>query len=143
LLTKSGQLTPDELAAIQSWIQAPSNVQKPNQPAQTAPQAQPTTKAQAQSLPKSRKCSDALVKKLHDEVKKACEQERSCSMQGDTCATATAKVAAGNACIAAREKMQRTCFSPGDPGYQGHMQQIAEAYAALRNCVNVMQAKCK
>jgi hypothetical protein len=91
--------------------------------------------------PKGRKCSDALVTLLHEAVKKACKGY-SCSMQTDTCASATAKVAAGYACIAAREKMQRDCWKPGDPGYEGHMRQIADVYAANRHCQKVMSEKC-
>lgn len=64
-------------------------------------------------------------------------------MQGDTCASATAKVAAGYGCVDGRKKLQQKCFSPGDPGYKNHMMQIAQAYAALRNCQKVMAAKCK
>jgi len=64
-------------------------------------------------------------------------------MQGDTCASATAKVAAGYACTTARENLQRNCFQRGDPGYEGHMEQIAQAYAALRACQEVMSAKCQ
>lgn len=75
-------------------------------------------------------------------VKKYRNKERSCSMQGDTCASATAKVGAGNACIRAREDLQKKCFSPDDPGYEGHMKQIAQAYAALRECESIMMAKC-
>jgi Domain of unknown function (DUF4157)/Novel toxin 16 len=92
--------------------------------------------------PKSSRCSAAVVNLLHQAVKAAC-RGYSCSMQRDTCASATAKVSAGYACIAAREKMQRDCWRPGDPGYQGHMQQIADVYAANRHCLNVMAAKCK
>ncbi len=94
--------------------------------------------------PKSKKCSDARVKTLHDEVDKHCkDRERSCTMQGDTCASAKAKVSAGYACTDAREKMQKECFQKGDDGYEGHMLQISEAYAALRRCEAVMAEKCK
>ena len=92
---------------------------------------------------KSKKCSDELLGLLYAAVKTACDKKRSCTMQGDTCESATAKVSAGYACTAAREKIQKNCFSPGDPGYEGHMQQIAEAYAALRECIRVMSAKCR
>jgi hypothetical protein len=92
--------------------------------------------------PKSRKCTDAEVDRLHEAMKKECDKVRSCNMQTDTCATATAKVAALNGCITARVKLQQKCFQKGDPGYEGHMDQIAKLYASLRNCEAVMKAKC-
>jgi hypothetical protein len=105
---------------------------------------QATKKAEqeaAEPRPKSSRCSDAVVAVLHAAVKRACRNYR-CTMQGDTCATATAKVAAGHACIAAREKMQKDCWRPGDPGFEGHMQQIGDSYAARRRCEQVMMEKC-
>jgi hypothetical protein len=92
--------------------------------------------------PKSTRCTDDEVDAMHDAVKEACDKERSCSPQLDTCDTAKQKIAAGYACIDARERLQKKCFQKGDPGYDGHMRQIAEAYAALRNCEAVVQAKC-
>ena len=74
--------------------------------------------------------------------RKWCDKPRSCSFQGDSCASATAKVAAGYGCVDARTVLQQKCFKPGDPGYETHMQQIAEASAALRNCIVVMRARC-
>ena len=78
---------------------------------------------------------------LYQQMKYYCGQPRSCSA-ADTCASATAKVAAGNGCVQLRTQIQQQCFSPGDPGYEGHMQQIAEASAALRECQEVMMDKC-
>jgi hypothetical protein len=111
---------------------------------QPAPQPapHPTTAPTPANPPKSTKCTNQELDQLHGAMKKLCDHPRSCSMQGDTCASATAKVAAGNACIAARENIQKKCFSPGDPGYEGHMKQIAQAYAALRECESIMMAKC-
>lgn len=63
-------------------------------------------------------------------------------MQGDTCQSATAKVAAGIGCVQGRTHLQQRCFSRNDPGYERHMQQIAQASAALRNCEAIMMAKC-
>ena len=101
-----------------------------------------TSEGETKAPSKSSRCSDAVVRLLHEAVKKACKGY-SCSMQRDTCASATAKVAAGYACIAAREKMQRDCWKPRDPGYEGHMQQIADVYAANRHCLQVVSAKCE
>jgi hypothetical protein len=92
---------------------------------------------------KSKKCSDELVEQLNAEMHKSCNKDRSCSMQGDTCASATAKVAAGQDCVRKRTELQQKCFSPSDPGYPGHMVQIAQASAALRECLQVMSAKCR
>jgi hypothetical protein len=63
-------------------------------------------------------------------------------MQTDTCATATAKVAAGYGCTSLRALIQQKCFRPGDPRYEEHMEQLAQAYAALRNCQAVLSVKC-
>jgi len=100
------------------------------------------TAARTAAAPRSNKCSDAVLDKLLIVKDKACDVPRSCSGQLDNCASATAKVAAGYACTDAREDVQRKCYSPGDPGYEGHMKQIAEAYAALRNCQKVQSEKC-
>ena len=81
---------------------------------------------------KSSKCTDAEVTKLNTAMHASCDKPRSCSMQGDSCATATAKVAAGNGCVRARTELQQKCFSPGDPGYEGHMKKIAEESKAAK-----------
>lgn len=91
---------------------------------------------------KSPKCSEATIALLNKAMHQFCDKPRSCSMQGDTYETATAKVAAGYGCVDARVVLQQKCFSPGDPGYENHMKQIAQVYAALRNCQAVMAAKC-
>jgi hypothetical protein len=98
---------------------------------------------QKQKKTKKQKCSQAVITALNVAMHALCDKPRSCSNQLDTCATATAKVATGQACVRARTELQQKCFSPGDPGYETHMQAIAEANAALRNCVAVMAAKCK
>ena len=73
-----------------------------------------------------------------------CDRPRRCRMQTDTCESAKAKEAAGNGCVSMRTLIQQRCFSPGcDPGYHTHMQQLAEAYAALRNCQAIASAKCR
>lgn len=81
----------------------------------------------------------SFVQNMHDTW---CDKPRSCSLQGDTCASATAKVAAGYGCVDARTVLQQKCFSPGAPLYETHMQQIAEASQALRNCLEVMRNRC-
>lgn len=90
------------------------------------------------------KCSQADYQRLSNEKDARCHDgsARSCSIQTDDCASATAKVAAGYACIDARTNFQKNCFSPGGSGYEGHMQQIAQEYALLRNCIEVMHEKC-
>jgi hypothetical protein len=138
----TGTPTPAELATIQSWLETPAAKQKSTQRGSAVPQVPPRSTVKVSAQPKSRKCTDEQVNELHSAVKDACDQVRGCTMQGDTCETATAKVAAAYACIDARERMQKMCFSPGDPGYQGHMLQIAQLYAALRTCLHVMQVKC-
>jgi hypothetical protein len=85
-----------------------------------------------------KKCDD-----LYAEMKTFCNAPRSCSKQGDSCTSATAKVAAGYGCVGLRTTIQKECFKPGDPGYEDHMAQIAQASEALRTCIKVMTAKCK
>jgi hypothetical protein len=106
------------------------------------PFAHSATVGLVQRQTKSSKCSDELVTALNDQMHVHCNKPRSCSMQGDSCATATAKVSAGYGCVDERTKLQQKCFSPGDPRYEEHMLQIAQASAALRNCIAVMTAKC-
>jgi hypothetical protein len=89
-----------------------------------------------------RACTPAEVTALNLTMHGFCDQPRRCNMQTDTCATATAKVAAGYGCTSFRALIQQKCFKPGDPGYEDHMKQLAQAYAALRNCQAVMSAKC-
>ncbi|WP_437334647.1 eCIS core domain-containing protein [Sorangium sp. So ce394] len=98
--------------------------------------------ARLQRQTKSTKCTDEVVTALHTKMHSYCDKQRSCTMQGDSCATATSKVAAGYGCVDERTKLQQKCFSRRDPGYHEHMQQIAEANAALRNCIAVMMARC-
>ena len=87
-------------------------------------------------------CTAAEVAALVTAMHSFCDQPRRCNMLTDTCATATAKVAAGYGCTSFRTLIQQKCFRPGDPRYEGHMEQLAQAYAALRNCQAVMSAKC-
>jgi hypothetical protein len=129
-------LTPDEL---EKWLGPEArrgSRQKPGPAQQPAPQPAPAPQRNTGRCPQQK--FDALYK----DVRNGCDQPRGCTMQGDTCASATAKVAAGYACTSARERLQKECFSPGDPGYEEHMLQIAQAYAALRRCQDVMMAKC-
>ena len=88
-------------------------------------------------------CSPAnikfFVKKMH---RRWCDKPRKCSLQGDTCATATAKWAAGNGCVDARIALQQKCFRKGDIDYEDHMDKIAEYSAVLSNCTEVMDEKC-
>ena len=92
--------------------------------------------------PKSSRCSNELVERLNQEMHEHCDKRRSCSMQADDCQSATEKVSAGQACVRLRKELQQKCFRPGDPGYHEHMMQIAQASAALRNCIEVMMEKC-
>jgi RHS repeat-associated protein len=80
--------------------------------------------------------------RLYQEMKKFCSAPRSRS-KADTCKSATEKVSNGYGCTSGREQIQQKCFFPGAPGYEAHMQQIAEAYSALRKCLELMSAKCK
>jgi hypothetical protein len=98
---------------------------------------------QPRQVPPKEKCTEAEKTEMYGDVKSSCDKVRACSMQTDTCATVTGKISALYACISAREKYQKKCFTPDHPLYKGHMQQIAQAYAALRNCESVMRAKCK
>jgi hypothetical protein len=92
---------------------------------------------------KRKECSEVEKAALNAALHIFCDKPRSCSMQGDTCESATAKVAAGYGCVDGRTKLQQKCFTPDDPGYENHMIQIAQANAALRRCIPVMTAKCK
>jgi hypothetical protein len=90
-----------------------------------------------------RACTPAEIITQNLAMHAFCDQPRACNMQTDTCTSATAKIAAGNGCISLRTNIQKNCFKPGDVGYQTHMQQLSESYAALRNCETVATAKCQ
>jgi hypothetical protein len=127
---------------IEDWLR-PEAGRKPQQPSPVPAQKTDPEPDTEPEQPKSKKCTEKRVKELHDEVEKQCKKRnRRCTMQ-NTCEEATEGVSAGYACIAARQKMQKECWEKGDAGYEGHMQQIADAYAALRRCEAVMKDKCK
>ena len=65
----------------------------------------------------------------------------SCSAQ-DTCESATVKVLRMWACVGAREEIQQACFEPGDPGWNGHMENIRNLYIGLDKCLAVQMDKC-
>jgi Domain of unknown function (DUF4157)/Novel toxin 16 len=148
----SGQFTPEtsagrrliahELTHVvqQSGIGQGSEYRGPSSNVQPPVQSPQMMMIQRQT--KSSKCTDAEVTRLNQAMHVDCNKPRSCSLQGDSCATATAKVAAGNGCVRARTELQQKCFSPGDPGYEEHMRRIALESAALRNCIVVMGIKC-
>jgi Domain of unknown function (DUF4157)/Novel toxin 16 len=133
-----------DVEALRRWIEStPTEARRKKQDPTQQPAPQPVPAPRPTPRPKSRKCTDEEVDRLHEAMKKLCDQVRGCNPQTDTCATATAKVSAYYACISARVDLQKNCFSKGDPDYEGHMQQIAQLYAGLRECLAVMTAKCK
>lgn len=95
-----------------------------------------------QRQPKSKLCTDLEVETLNKEMHKQCDKPRSCSMQGDSCLTATQKVSTGNSCVRQRTELQQKCYRPGDPKYEPHMKMLANDSTALRNCIEIMIAKC-
>ncbi|CAH1388054.1 eCIS core domain-containing protein [Candidatus Nitrotoga sp. M5] len=118
----------------------PSPKKKPTKPdGNTKKKEKPKEKDKKKKGPK---CSEAEITLMNKALHVFCDKPRRCSMQADTCETATAKVAAGYGCIDGRVVLQQKCFSPGDPQYESHMQQIAQASAALRNCLAVVAEKC-
>ncbi len=92
--------------------------------------------------PKSTKCPDAVVEQLNKEMHEYYNKNRSCTDQGDTCVSATAKVAAGYGAVMGRVVLQQKCFSPGDKDYEEHMKKISETFKTLRNCERIMMEKC-
>ena len=89
-----------------------------------------------------RRCTPAEIEALNRAMHVFCNEPRRCSPQADTCESATAKVAAGYGCAEARVVLRQRCFRKGDPGYEDHMEQLANVYAALRRCEKVMAEKC-
>jgi hypothetical protein len=124
---------------IEDWFRPEASRKQPKQ----QPTPQPTPQPVPAPQPTSKGCTAALVQQLNRRMHRWCNRERSCSEQGDDCASATAKVAAGYGCVRERTELQQKCFSPGDPFYEDHMQQIAQANAALRRCLEVQSKKCK
>jgi Domain of unknown function (DUF4157)/Novel toxin 16 len=132
-----------DIDTISKWLdQTPTEASRKRRAPTPAPTPAPVPAPRPTAPPKSNRCTDQEVDRLHEAMKKLCDKVRGCNMQNDTCATATAKVAAYNACLTARINLQKKCFQKGDPGYEGHMQQIAQLYAGLRECEQVMMAKC-
>jgi hypothetical protein len=104
---------------------------------------QPCNNQPQNPQPGQRRCSNKVHNRLYFDVNRFCKQRpRSCSKQTDTCQSATAKVAAGYGCTTAREQLQQQCYRKGDPGYEGHMGQVAQAYASLEKCQEVQAEKC-
>jgi hypothetical protein len=92
---------------------------------------------------KKPRCTQAEIDALNAALHQFCDKPRRCRMQLDTCETATAKIAAGYGCVDGRVVLQQRCFRKGDPLYEEHMQQIAQVYAAIRNCESIAREKCK
>lgn len=116
---------------------------KPKDQPQEKPKEKPEETAQKkEKKPKKPKCTALEIEAQNLALHVFCNKPRSCSMQGDSCESATAKVAAGYGCVDGRVVLQQRCFHKGEPGYERHMQQIAQASAALRNCQAIMAAKC-
>jgi hypothetical protein len=109
------------------------------------PGQQPPCNNSAQNSPaaQQRRCSQTVFNRLYSQVGAYCKQKpRSCNRQTDSCSSLTAKISAGYGCTNARELVQQQCYKPGDPGYEGHMDQISQANAALRNCIAIQDDKC-
>lgn len=111
------------------------------------PQPKPSCSQQPPSpAAQPRRCSQTVFNRLYGQVQHYCKQggqAMSCKKQTDSCDSATEKVALGYGCTNARELVQQQCYRPGDAGYEGHMRQIAQANATLRNCLEVQEAKCQ
>jgi hypothetical protein len=107
------------------------------------PQNPCNNSAQNSPAAQQRRCSQAVFNRLYSQVGMYCKQQpRACNRQTDSCSSLTAKISAGYGCTNARELVQQQCYRPGDPGYQGHMEQISEANAALRKCIDIQNEKC-
>lgn len=130
-----------EAEAAQSASKRPT---KPEQrPAKEKTSNKPEEKKKKSDRKRKKpKCTPAEIEALNKALHVYCDKPRGCTMQGDTCETATAKVAAGYGCVTGRVTLQQRCFKKGDPGYESHMQQIAQANAALRKCEQIMMEKC-
>ena len=130
--------------AMRRWIeqQEPTKSGRTRLTPMAPPLPVPVPKTVTPPAPKSRKCTDAEVEKLNRDMHRFYNRPRTCSMQGDTCASATAKVAANNGAIAGRVRLQQKCFAKGDPNYEEHMKKISEITVTLKECEAVMMAKC-
>ncbi|MGH8630774.1 MAG: eCIS core domain-containing protein [Burkholderiales bacterium] len=133
-----------EAEAAEGASKQPAKPAAPDKPAPAKDKTadKPKEKKKSDDKPKKPKCTPAEIEAMNIALHVFCNKPRSCSMQGDTCESATAKVAAGIGCVDGRTVLQQRCFKKGDPGYESHMEQIAQASAALRNCQQVMAAKC-
>jgi hypothetical protein len=111
------------------------------------PQPQPSCSQQNPSpAAQPRRCSDTVFNRLYAQVKMYCKsagEDLGCKKQTDTCESATKKVSLAYGCLDAREVVQQQCYRPGDEGYKGHMKQIAQVSAMLRNCLDIQEAKCQ
>jgi hypothetical protein len=117
---------------------------KPKPKPQPQPGQQPPCSSAQSPAAQIRRCSEAVYVPLYAQIGEHCKRRpRSCSGQTDSCSSISAKISAGYACTNARELVQQQCYRPGDPGYPGHMKAVAEAHAALRNCISIQDEKCQ
>jgi len=155
------QFPGDNDDAIRKWIEsqpgtpaptpAPADPQAPQspeasrrRPARPAPTPTPVTPPVPATPPRPRstKCTEKEQTDLYNEVDKQCKNRGGFGCKPtDTYQTAVEKIAKLNGCISARETYQQKCWKKGDPGYEGHMQQIADLYKILRHCEEIAKKK--
>jgi hypothetical protein len=84
-------------------------------------------------------CTYARHDELQREVKQACDQDRRCTTL-DSSKIIQDKIDQNGKCIAARVRMNATCYRGGD---QGHRDAVEQAENALQNCYEKLAAARK
>jgi hypothetical protein len=84
-------------------------------------------------------CPPAETARLQAQVELLCKTGKSKCIDTDTCPKLTAKMAALQACITARETIMNRCFGGGDAGHQNEVQQRKNG---LRRCAAIYQRQC-
>lgn len=115
----------------------------PARPLATPPPRDYATKSAAAALPASvpdSDCTESLRQQLQNKVKQNCKSgKQSCSITDD-CPELEATMHTLNACIAARTKINMTCFKGGDAG---HQEQILHKINGLVKCQGYYFGKCR
>jgi hypothetical protein len=84
-------------------------------------------------------CSELLRQQLQNKVKQNCKSGKQSCLITDDCPALEATMQTLNACIAARTKINMTCFKGGDAG---HQEQIVHKINGLVKCQGYYFSKC-
>ena len=100
--------------------------------------AQPITNSAATVIDSD--CTEPLRQRLQNQVKQNCKNGKQSCLITDSCPILEETMQTLNACIAARTKINMTCFKGGDAG---HKEQILHKINGLVKCQGYYFSKCQ